>query len=215
MGVKHHDAAPKTTRRSGPSASDTKADLSGAQQVTPNQPILRSLTVEANPERGSPKPLAMDIKATGTTDPPAMDGEAAGKSTSASGSKDWRTQFYMTVHTPGGAIKTHICKIDTASKVNILSQQLVTRLGMTMEPYEGGSVAPLGGGLIQPIGKLTLDWHVLGRIKTYETNFVVLDDESTKDIDALISEDTVGKIGFYLINDAVWFCDFGDPRTSS
>lgn len=218
MGVNHHDAAPRTAYHSGPSASDTKAGPSSAQQVTPNQPILRSLTIEANPERGSAKPVAMDIKATGTADPRAVDGEAASMSTyagSSSRSKDWRTQFYMMVHIPGGAIKTYICKIDTASKVNVLSQQVVTSLGMTMEPYYGGRVAPLGGGLIQPMGRLTLDWHVRGKNKTYETDFVVLDDDSTKDLDALLSEDTVGEIGFYLINDAVWFCESGDPRTSS
>lgn len=215
MGIHHHNAAPRTTRHLGPSASD--AVLASAQQVTPNQPILRSLTIEANLERGSPKPVAMDIKATGTADPHTVDGEAADISTSArssSGSKDWRTQFYMMVHIPGGAIKTYICKIDTASKVNVLSQQVVTSLGMTMEPYEGNAVAPLGNGLIQPIGRLTLEWHVRGKNKTYKTDFVVLDDDSSRAFDALLSEDTVGEIGFYLINHKVWFCDLGDPRTS-
>lgn len=217
-GINHANEAPRTMCNPAFSASTTRIVPPNAQQVTPDQPVLRSLTIEQpNPERGSPKSVAMDIKAEGTADTRALNGQAGGISKygrSSSESKDWRTQFYMLIHLPNGDIKMYICKNDTASKVNILSRQVVKSLGMEMEPYNGPPVAPMSA-LIQPIGKITLDWHVLDRTKTYTTEFIVLDDKATSGFDALLSEDTVGEIGFYFINNAVWFCESSEPQTSS
>lgn len=218
MVINYENAAPRTMCNPVPSASTTRAVPPNAQQVTPDQPILRSLTIEQpNPEHGSPKSVAMDIKAEGTADTRALNGQAADTNKQARSSRGptrFKTHFYMMIHLSAGEVKMYICKNDSASSVNILSRQVVKSLGMTMESYDvdGPAVAPMGP-LIQPIGKITLDWHVLGKTKTYTTEFIVLDDDATRGFDALLSADTIREIGFYFINDEVWFCESGDPRT--
>lgn len=198
-------------RDSRPSASDTKAVLSSAQQVTPDQSVLRSLIIEkSNPERGSSKSIVIDIKATGTVDPR---NQAADIRKYARSSTEWRTNLYMMVYVPGGDIKMYICKIDTASKINVLSQQVVKSLEMKMETYYDECVTSISS-LIQPIGRLMLDWHVKDKKKTYSTDFVVLNDDDTRGFDVWLSENTAEEIGFHFIDDTVWFCESGDHQLS-
>ena len=168
------------------------------QQVTPNQPILEALN------------------ATGIANTRASGDEASGmlkhRELSA-GAVKWKTQDYMVIFIPGGdALLTCLCKLDTASSVNILSWDIMNRLGVSMmEPYDGDMVVPLGDP-VQPVGQLTLNWHVRGRNKTYTTHFVVLDEWSSRGFDALLSEKTIGDIGFYSINETVWLAHSGKPN---
>ena len=116
----------------------------------------------------------------------------------------WKTMFKMVIHLPNDNSKTRVAKLDTGASVDVLSQSVADALGMTLEPYTGGDVTPLGEP-ITPIGQLTLDWHVMAFGVTYTTTFLVLDRDSTKAFDVLLSDDTIGKIGFYRVDTTVWY----------
>lgn len=150
------------------------------------------------------------INATGIADTRTSGDEASGivkHGEVSNGAVKWKTQFYMMIHVPGGdSLKMCLCKLDTGSSVDALSEQVVKDLGVPMRPYLGPKVTPLGDP-IQPIGQLTLHWNVRKRDKTYKTDFVVLDDHSSRGFDALLSDKEIGRIGFYTVNDTVWYVD--------
>lgn len=117
---------------------------------------------------------------------------------------EFKTMFNMVIHLPGDQCKTRVAKLDTGSSVDVLSQSVVDALGMELESYYGPPIAPLGTALHRPIGQLRLEWHVMGKKKTYITNFLVLDRDSTRGFDALLSETTIRDVGFYTVNHDVW-----------
>lgn len=119
---------------------------------------------------------------------------------------EFKTTFRMVIHVADNLTRQRVGKLDTASKVDVISNQVVTSLGMAMEPYNGPSIAPLGPP-IHPVGQIELDWHVANRWKTYTTKFAVLDDSLTKDFDALLGVDTIKEIGFYKVDNSVWLAD--------
>ena len=119
---------------------------------------------------------------------------------------DFKTTFRMVIHRGDGQVAQRVGKLDTGSKVNVISKQVVTSLGLPMEPYKGPFIAPIGAP-VHPVGETEIDWHVASRGKTYTTKFAVLDDNLTKDFDALLSEDTVKEIGFYKVNNTVWLAN--------
>lgn len=112
----------------------------------------------------------------------------------------------MIIHAPQNRFGTRIAILDTGSKVNVVSQDVVNELGMTMEPYSGPDVTPIGKP-IKPIGRLRLEWHIMKRKKTYRTEFLVLRADHARSFDILLSQGEVARIGFYKINGAVWFLD--------
>ena len=100
-------------------------------------------------------------------------------------------------------------QLDTGSSVNLLSQLVLLDLGMALEPYEG-QLIPLGNGeRIQPLGKVNLEWHVMGKPKTYKSTFLVLDDKSSEDFDVLLGRETIGRVGFYKTDEKVWVLNQG------
>ena len=120
-----------------------------------------------------------------------------------------RTTFKMVIHMQGDETLTRMVQLDTGSSVDLLSQLVVLDLGKDLEPCEG-QVIPLGKSEpIRPLGKVTLDWHIMGKPKTYKTTFLVLDAESSEDFDVLLSRDTIGRIGFYKTDDKVWVLSQG------
>ncbi|KAG7004789.1 hypothetical protein G7Y79_00023g053730 [Physcia stellaris] len=110
---------------------------------------------------------------------------------------EFKTMFNMVIHLPGDKCKTRVAKLDTGSSVDVLSQSVVDALEMELESYYGPPIAPVGTALHRPIGQLRLEWHVMGKKKTYITNFLVLDRDSTRGFDALLSETTISDVGFY------------------
>ena len=109
----------------------------------------------------------------------------------------------MIIPQPGGQI-IRVCKLDTGSTVDVISQAVVSDLRMKVKPYNGPDIKPIGKD-IQPIGEITLDWHVYEKSKTYTTNFLVLDEEMSQDFDVLLGSKTIGRIGFYDKNEQIWF----------
>ena len=112
----------------------------------------------------------------------------------------------MVIHLPGDKTKTRLAKLDTGSRVNLISQDVAEDLAIQMEPYpeDAEGVAPLGEP-IRPLGTLTFDWHVMARQKTYTSTFLVLDPVSSRMFDALLGAETIEQIGFYQTNDHIWF----------
>lgn len=119
---------------------------------------------------------------------------------------EFKTTFRMVIHLADNHVAQRVGKLDTASKVDVISKQVVTSLGLAMGPYNGPIIAPLGPP-IHPVGEIQIDWHVAGRCKTYTTNFAVLDESLTKDFDALLSVDTIKEVGFYKVDNTVWLAD--------
>lgn len=186
----------------------TNAIPSYAQQVTADEPISMPLMVNQHPKPGDRKPVAMEVEAIATVGTSASSNPGPGLGTdevaSSGESEELSSRFYIVLHLPEAKVKMFICHLDTAADADILSQKVVDNLGMKMDPYEGGSLHPLGAP-IQPIGQLTLDWHVAEFSKTYTTTFVVLDPHSTRSFDALLGFATLRRIGFYVKNKAVWY----------
>ena len=158
------------------------------------------MTVQQNTSDAKAEPVEMNLRARSVIGSGPSNTMTGGSGASA----DWRTVFYMIIHLPNGAVKMNLAKLDTAAAIDILSQEILNRLGIPMEEYYGGNISPLGAP-ITPLGQVTLDWHIRGYSKTYTTTFAVLDHHSTRGFDALLSSKTIGEIGFYTINDSVWF----------
>ena len=114
----------------------------------------------------------------------------------------FKSMFKIVIHEPKGDSTTRVAKLDTASAVDVLSKSVADVIGRTIDPYDGEDIAPLGDK-IKPLGQITLDWHVMNKgVRTYTTTFLVLD---TDRFDALLGEDTIAKIGFYKVNNDVWY----------
>ena len=112
----------------------------------------------------------------------------------------WKAQFKMVIHLPNGGEERRIAKVDVGSSFDVVSKSVADALGMKMESYDGGDIKPLEETL-RPLGLLMLDWHVMGKWKTYRTMFLVLERD---DFDVLLSGQTFGKIGFFKVNSRVW-----------
>lgn len=119
---------------------------------------------------------------------------------------NWKTVLYMIIHLPDGRKKMNLAKLDTAAAINILNVEILERLELPMEEYHGGDISPLGDP-IRPLGQVTLDWHIKAMSKVYTTTFAVLDSQATRGFDALLGCRTIGEIGFYTVNESVWFFD--------
>ena len=117
----------------------------------------------------------------------------------------FKTSFYIDIHSPGCKTTRCIAQLDTGSDVNVISQDTVEDINMSMEPYGGERVYPLGAEPIQPIGQLKLRWNVKDYKKTYTTTYVVLDKNSSRQFDILIGTRTIGEVGFYEVNNLVWY----------
>ena len=108
----------------------------------------------------------------------------------------------MVIHLPDTS-KTRVAKLDTGADVNVMSKPVADALGMKLEQYFGEDIMPLGGRMT-PLGQLTLDWHVMGKEETYTNTFLVLD---MKGFDVLLSDKTIGQIGFWTRNHKIWYLE--------
>ena len=120
-----------------------------------------------------------------------------------------RTTFEMVIHMQGDQTLTRMVQLDTGSSVDLLSQLVILDLGKDLEPYKGQGIPLDDGEPIRPLGTVTLDWHAMGKPKTYKTTFLVLDAESSKDFDVVLGRNTIGRIGFYKTDDKVWVLSQG------
>ena len=121
---------------------------------------------------------------------------------------EFKLSFKMVIHTDAadGRLDMRIGTNDTGSDVDLISQDVVTSLGMTAETYDGPSYLPLGPA-IHPIGKIQLNWHIAGREKTYTTTFAVLNKDQSRNFDVILGKHTIREIGFYRNDSNVWFVE--------
>ena len=124
---------------------------------------------------------------------------------------EFKTTFKMVIHRgrADGQVSLRIAKLDTAADFDVLSEEVVTSLGMPMDKYTGPSLSPLGPP-INPIGEIQLDWHIANREKTYTTRFAVLNNNHSRGFDALFGRETIERVRFYSVNDKVWFFENAD-----
>ena len=188
----------------GDSKVPTRSDQA---DPSPHPSASTTITVEQTSSAGNAQPVELDIQ-TQTVQYIPADGASNSSRGGTRGElpSSWKTQFKMVIHLPNkDSSKTRIAKLDTGSAVNVVSKPVAEALGMNMEPYYGADVVPLGGTM-RPLGQLTLDWHVMGKGKTYTTTFLVLESE---EFDVLLSDETIGRIGFYTVNNEIWYLNKG------
>lgn len=109
----------------------------------------------------------------------------------------------MVIDNGDGCYSRRVAKLDTASKMDVISEDVVISLRLPQKDYSGPWVLPIGPSIC-PIGQVEFDWHVSGRHKTYTNTFAVLDRKSSKDFDLLLGEETIRKIGFYDVDKRVF-----------
>ena len=97
-----------------------------------------------------------------------------------------------------------IAKFDSAIRVNLVSAEVVTKLGF---PIKGYSLhrAPMSLVNGRVLGMVKLDWHPKGSTKSYSDDFVVLDLMFSRTFDVVFPADTIGRFRrFYLANGEVF-----------
>ena len=162
------------------------------------------MAVGQAPKDGDAKPVELDIQAL-EYQPSEVVYMPSQPGTRGILPPGWKTMVKMVIHQSNKEqFKIRIAKLDTGSWFDVLSESVANDLGMKWETYDGADLAPLGPN-IKPLGQLTLDWHVIGKLKTYTTTFVILDNHTTRGFDALLSDDTIGKIGFFVVNPEVFY----------
>lgn len=183
---------------------------SETDQVLPSQAVLQHDLAEQATSQESVNPFEPDVYTAGIEDSRGqllrIAPERSQNDSSVDQSSKFKTQFNMVIHPSQNRIGTRVAKLDTASKVNVLSEDVVNELGMTMEPYLGRDVFPIGKP-VRPMGTVRLEWHIMKRTKTYNTEFLVFNSDLSKDFDVLLSEGEIARIGFYRKNSDVWFLD--------
>lgn len=113
---------------------------------------------------------------------------------------------------------TRICKLDTASAVDVMSEAVFSSLGMSKDDWDGPPLMPFGErDSIIPLGKVKVDWHVSQRPRTYTSDFAIVEHSLSKHFDVILGEETIQKVGFYQRNKNVWTLRWGyghnfDPR---
>lgn len=176
----------------------------------PSQAVLQHDLAEQATSQESVNPFEPDVYTAGIEDSRGqllrIAPERSQNDSSVDQSSKFKTQFNMVIHPSQNRIGTRVAKLDTASKVNVLSEDVVNELGMTMEPYLGRDVFPIGKP-VRPMGTVRLEWHIMKRTKTYNTEFLVFNSDLSKDFDVLLSEGEIARIGFYRKNSDVWFLD--------
>ncbi|KAL8992246.1 MAG: hypothetical protein Q9169_007252 [Polycauliona sp. 2 TL-2023] len=118
--------------------------------------------------------------------------------------RPWKRTFLMVIHLPKDKHAMRVTCLDTGADVDVISIKVVNSLGLSMEPYQGPRLISISG-TYKPQWQVTVDWHVAERTKTYTSTLAVLDEHHSKDFDVLLGQKSVDEIGFYQINDKIWF----------
>lgn len=175
-----------------------QAGLVETTQSTTYQSVAPSDTGEQSSTGVIAKPTAPDTQEIGLGS--EVDSEPSHVSREdVAAPKEWKTTFRMVLHLHDISI-TRIAKLDTGVEVDLVSNRVANDLDMKMKPYHGEDFMALGGRM-RPLGQLTLDWHVIGKEKTYTTTFLVVEAE---EFDVLLGDKTIGEITFYNSNDDEW-----------
>lgn len=187
-------------------------------QDLPSQAVLQRDVAEQATNQEDANPIGPDVYTVGIEDSQGQllqtAPEISQNDSSGDQSSKFKTHFKMVIHASQGPTRTRIAKLDTGSKVNVVSQDVVNDLGMTMDPYIGLDVSPIGKP-VRPKGTVRLEWHIMNRAKTYNAEFLVFAADLSEGFDVLLSEDEIARIGFYKINSDVWFLHVTDEERAS
>ncbi|KAL8958562.1 MAG: hypothetical protein Q9193_004404 [Seirophora villosa] len=117
--------------------------------------------------------------------------------------REHKRQFRMAIHLKDQQHAQRICRLDTFADLDVISQDVVEDLQLPKEKWEKGMIRPLGL-FFRPEWQVTFNWNVAKFPKTYTSTFAVIPKEISTELDVLIGDSTIERIGFYNTNDAVW-----------
>ena len=115
---------------------------------------------------------------------------------------DFVSVFTMVIHRPDASGSRRMALLDSGSAQSAICQQVVNELRLTVEPYLGPPLRPVGP-LIHPRSQTTVDWHVDGKNRVYRTSFAVLDDHLCETFDVLLCKNEIRRLGFHVVNGEV------------
>lgn len=194
---------------------------SEVSQILGSQAISQSNIAEQTTSQEDFHPVGPDVCTLGIEDsqrqPLGIATDISQNPSSVEQPPKFKTQFLMAIHESQDLTHSsgmRIAKVDTGSKVNCISHDVVKDLDMILRPYSGPAVHPLGKP-VMPMGTVKLEWHIMKRTKTYNSEFLVFDSELSRGFDVLLSEDEIAKIGFYIVNNKVWFLDTEGGKLAS
>ncbi|KAL8782253.1 MAG: hypothetical protein Q9213_005556 [Squamulea squamosa] len=119
-------------------------------------------------------------------------------------SQKFKHAFRIVFHMAMDETAQRLACLDTGASVNLMSIDVVDSLNLRKDRYEGFPLRPMGG-YCEPKWQVTVDWHVAKFHKTYTTTFVVMDETYSSDYDVLLGRPTIEIIGFYNVNNTIWF----------
>ena len=186
--------------------------LTESMAVPPNRSIPQPVSPERTRSQAKAYAVELDDDTIEIQESQSMVSEESGASRDATylvQPTGFKSIVKMVIHLPNERLGTRIGKLDTGSKFDVISEEVIDTLGIKMGPYLGPNLRPIGPD-VKPLGSIKLDWHVFQREKTYTTTFVVLNTNLSKGFDILLSEDTIGKVSFYNVNNSVWFSQLVD-----
>ncbi|MCJ1383424.1 hypothetical protein MMC17_006538 [Xylographa soralifera] len=99
-------------------------------------------------------------------------------------------------------------KLDTGADVNLICNEIVRELGIKIEKFHGAPLRGVGY-TIEPEGKATIVWNVVGKAKTYTDEFLVLNEDQARGFDCLIGEETIKRVGFLKRDHDVYWLEYG------
>ena len=123
----------------------------------------------------------------------------------------WKSSFHMVIHLANGEHALRVARLDTGASVDMISIDVVNSLGLAKERYQGLSLQPIGP-LYLPPWQVKFDWHVAKYHKTYTNTFAVLDEKHSADFDILLGRKTVEDVGFYKVDDTVFFINSNEDE---
>lgn len=124
-----------------------------------------------------------------------------------------RTIVMMVIHKLDGQTLNRVAKLDTGAEENIISQQVVDKLGLVVHEYTGGPLQSVGSSIF-PKGRVSFEWHVARKTKTYNTSFAVLPTSLCDHFDILLSAEEIEKIGFFKVDNTIFFLTSSDMEFS-
>jgi len=106
-------------------------------------------------------------------------------------------------------------RLDTGSEVNLVAERILEELGYEYYHNTDMNICTLGGKNIQPVGDITLKWHIEGRPdRMFSTDFLVIAKDIPVSFDFLLGRYCIGETKALLRNREVLFCSLDKRRVA-
>jgi hypothetical protein len=99
-------------------------------------------------------------------------------------------------------------RLDSGSQVNLVSERILIELGYEYYHNKDMSIFMLGGSELQPVGDITLKWHVQGKPdRVHSTDFTVIAKDVQVSFDFLLGRGWCAETGALIRNQEVLCLD--------